>query len=73
VNDIKFLGEEVKELFIFHKILRYPPMRFDPNISEVEEREDLGMISMDELHGIFTAYEMRTSHENPCKKEATFK
>jgi hypothetical protein len=28
---------------------------------------------MDELHGIFTAYEMRTEQENPDVKEATFK
>jgi hypothetical protein len=30
-------------------------------------------ISMDEMHGIFTAYEMRTEQEIPCVKEATFK
>jgi hypothetical protein len=35
-------------------------MRFDPKISALEERADLDSISMDELHGIFTAYEMRT-------------
>jgi hypothetical protein len=28
---------------------------------------------MDELHGIFTAYEMRTKEENPDIKEAAFK
>jgi hypothetical protein len=28
---------------------------------------------MDELHKIFTAYEMRTKKENPDIKEATFK
>jgi hypothetical protein len=28
---------------------------------------------MDELHGIFTAYEMRTEQENPDIKEASFK
>ena len=28
---------------------------------------------MDELHGIFTAYEMRTEQENPDVKEAAFK
>ena len=28
---------------------------------------------MDELHGIFIAYEMRTEQENPDVKEATFK
>jgi hypothetical protein len=35
-------------------------MRFDPKISTLEERSDLNSISMDELHGIFTTYEMRT-------------
>jgi hypothetical protein len=48
-------------------------MRFDPNISTLEERADLGMISMDKLHGKFTAYEMRIEQENPSNKEATFK
>ena len=28
---------------------------------------------MDELHGIFTAYEMRTKQENPDIKETSFK
>jgi hypothetical protein len=28
---------------------------------------------MDELHGIFIAYEMRTEQENPYIKEAAFK
>jgi hypothetical protein len=28
---------------------------------------------MDELYGIFTAYEMRTEHENVDVKEAAFK
>ena len=48
-------------------------MRFNPKISALEERLDLNSISMDELHGIFTTYEMRTEQENPDVKEATFK
>jgi hypothetical protein len=28
---------------------------------------------MDELHGIFTTYEMRTKQENPDVKEVVFK
>jgi hypothetical protein len=67
------LGEEVKESVIVQKVLRYLPMRFDPKISTLEERADLDSISMDELHGIFTAYEMRTKQENPYIKETTFK
>jgi hypothetical protein len=38
-----------------------------------EERSDLNSISMDELHGIFTTYEMRTEQENLDVKEAAFK
>jgi hypothetical protein len=48
-------------------------MRFDPNISALEERVDLDSISMDELHGIFTAYELRIEQENTDIKEESFK
>jgi hypothetical protein len=67
------LGVEVDESMVVQKVLRSLPMRFDPKISSLEEREDLGTLSMDELHGIFTAYEMRTEQENPVMKEETFK
>ena len=40
-------------------------MRFDPKISALEEILDLNSISIDELHGIFTTYEMRIEQENP--------
>jgi hypothetical protein len=73
VNAILGLGEEIKESVIVQKVLRYSPMRFDPKISSLEEIENLNSISMDELHGIFTAYEMRTELENPNIKEASFK
>jgi hypothetical protein len=48
-------------------------MRFNPNISTLEERSDMNSISMDELHGIFTAYEMRTEQKNVDVNEAAFK
>jgi hypothetical protein len=73
VNAIIGLGEEIEESIIVQKVLRSLPMRFDPKISALEERANLNSISMDELHGIFTAYEMRTEHENLDVKEATFK
>jgi hypothetical protein len=60
LNAILGLGEEIKESVIIQKVLRSLPMIFDPKISALEEREDLNSISMDELHGIFTTYEMRT-------------
>jgi hypothetical protein len=73
VNAIIGLGEEIEESVIVQKVLRSLPMRFNPKISTLEERSDLNSISMDELHGIFTTYEMRTEQENPDVKEAAFK
>jgi hypothetical protein len=73
VNAILGLGEEIKESLVVQKVLISLPMRFDPKISKLEEREDLNSIIMDKLHGIFTAYEIRTEQENPDIKEATFK
>jgi hypothetical protein len=69
VNVIIGLGEEIEESVIVQKVLRSLPMRFNPKISSLEERLDLNSISMDELHGIFTTYEMRTEQENPYVKE----
>jgi hypothetical protein len=60
VNAIIGSGEEIEESVIVQKVLRSLPMRFHPKISSLEERSDMNPISMDELHGIFTAYEMRT-------------
>jgi hypothetical protein len=67
------LEEEIEESVIVQKILRSLPMRFNHKISALEERSDLDSISMDKMHGIFTAYEMRTEQENLDVKEAAFK
>jgi hypothetical protein len=60
VNTIKGLGEEVDETIVVQKVSRSLPVRFDPKISALEERIDLNKMSMDDLHRIFIAYEMRT-------------
>ena len=73
VNAIIGLGGEIKESVIIQKVLRSLFMRFNPKISALEEILDLNSISMDELHGIFTAYEMRTEQENLDVKEVAFK
>jgi hypothetical protein len=62
------LGDEIKEPGFVKKALRSLPMRFDSKISALEERVDLATMTMDELHGIFTAYEMRIEKDNPCHK-----
>ena len=48
-------------------------MRFNSKISVIEERTDLDTMTMDELHGTLTTYEMRTEEEDSLGKEATFK
>jgi hypothetical protein len=73
VNEIIGLGEEIEESVIVQKVIRSLPMRFNPKISALGEKLDLNSISMDELPGIFTAYEMTIEQENPDVKEATFK
>ena len=73
VNIIKGLGEKVDEQVIVQKILRSLPMRFDSKISAIEERSDLNTMTMDELHGTLTTYEMRIEQEDLAGKESTFK
>jgi hypothetical protein len=48
-------------------------MRYDVKISTIEDRLELDKITVDELHGILTAYEMRTGKEKPSKGETSFK
>ena len=73
VNIIKGLGEKVDEQVIVQKILRSLPIRFDSKISAIEERSDLNTMTMDELHGTLTTYEMRIEQEDPTRKEESFK
>ena len=48
-------------------------MRYDEKISTIEDKPDLDKLTVDELHGILTAYEMRIGQEKPSKGETTFK
>ena len=40
-------------------------MKYDSKVSTLEERDDLDIMTVDELQGIFTAYEMRTCQNEP--------
>jgi hypothetical protein len=59
INTIKGLGVEFYDSMVVQNVLRSLPMRFDSKISSLEEITYLGTLGMGELHGIFTAYEMR--------------
>ena len=55
------------------KVLRTLPTNYDSKVSTLEEQDDLDDMPVDEIHGIFIAYEMRTGHNEPSRKEAAFK
>ena len=56
LNAIRGLGGKLKEKEVVRKVLRKLPTRYDPNLSTLEERDDLKKVTMDELHGILTIY-----------------
>jgi hypothetical protein len=68
LNGIKGLRDEIKEQVVSQKVLRFLPLIFDSNISSLEERVDLAALTMDELHGILTSYDMRIEKKNPVTK-----
>jgi hypothetical protein len=53
-------------------VLRSIPLRYDVKVSAIEETRDLTKMTMDELHGILTAYEMRTNIENGQSNEEVY-
>ena len=58
VNIIKGFGETIDEKIIVQKVLRSLPMRFNPKISTLEDRNKFDKLTMDDLHGILIAYDM---------------
>ena len=54
------------------KVVRTFPMKYDSKVSTLEERDDIDLMTVDELHGILTTYEMRMRLNESSRKEATF-
>ena len=60
VNTLRGLGELVLEEEIVQKVMRFMPMQFEYKESVLEDKKDLDTMTMDEIHGVLTSYEMRT-------------
>jgi hypothetical protein len=73
VNAMKGLGEKIEDTFLVQKILRSLPDRFNPKVSAIEELNDLKTLSIDQLLGTLTAYEMRIRKDKSTTREASFK
>eukprot|EP00253_Pinus_taeda_P027662 PITA_27662 len=72
VNCMKNLGEEIKEVVLVEKVLISLSSKFESKVSAIEEKQNLQSITMSQLHGILTAYEMRKGGPSN-RREATFK
>jgi hypothetical protein len=73
VNAMKGIDEKIEESFLVQKTLRSLLDKFNPNVSAIEELNDLKTISIDQLLGTITAYEMRISKDKSIIREASFK
>ena len=73
VNAIRGLGGKLKEREVVSKVLRPFPMKYDSKVSTLEEQDDLDLVTVDELHGILTAYQMRMGLNESSRKEEAFK
>eukprot|EP00253_Pinus_taeda_P026617 PITA_26617 len=72
VNCMKNLGEEIKEVTLVEKVLRSLSSKFESKVSAIEEKQNLQSITMSQLHGILTSFEMRKG--GPLdRREAAFK
>ena len=60
VNAIRGIGGEIREREVVEKVLRTLPMNYESKVSTLEEWDDLKLMTVDVLRGIFTSYEMRT-------------
>jgi hypothetical protein len=73
VNAMKGLGEKIEESILVQKILRSLLDKFNPKVSAIEELNDLKNLSIDQLLGTLTAYEMRINKDKSITREASFK
>jgi hypothetical protein len=73
VNAMKGLGEKFDDSLLVQKILRSLPDKFNPKVSAIEELNDLKTLSIDQLLGTLTAYEMRINKDKSSTREASFK
>jgi hypothetical protein len=73
VNEIRGFRVEVSDNELVEKVLRTLPILYNSKVSSLEDRENLDKLTMDELYGILTTYELILGHENLPQGEAALK
>jgi hypothetical protein len=72
VNAMMGLGEKIEYVSLVQKILKSLSDMFNPKVSSIEELNDLKSLSINQLLGTLTAYEMRIGKDKPTSREALF-
>eukprot|EP00253_Pinus_taeda_P024421 PITA_24421 len=72
VNSMRNLSEEIKYATIVENILRSLTTKFDSKVFAIEEMHDLQSLTLDQLHGILKAFEIRKGGTSDMR-EANFK
>jgi hypothetical protein len=73
LNALKGLGDKIEETILVQNILRSLLDKSNPKVSATEELDDLKILSIDQLLGTLTAYEMRINKDKSITREASFK
>ena len=74
VNARKGLGEQIEEHDIVSKVIRSVVPKFETKISTLEEKNFFSKMTLQQLQGTLTAYEMRISNQaSSTSKETAFK
>ena len=63
VNARKGLGEEIEEHDIVSKVITSVLPKFETKISTLEEKKSFSKMTLHQLQGTLTAYEMRISNQ----------
>ena len=71
VNHMRNMGEVISDTTLVEKVLRSLTLKFKSKVSAIEEKQDLQILTIVQLHGILTACEMRKGGSSEVK-EAIF-
>lgn len=74
VNARKGLGEDIEEHDVVSKVIRSVLPKFETKISTLEEKKSFSKMTLHQLQGTLTTYEMRISNQaSSSSKESAFK
>lgn len=69
---MKNFGEKIKDSMVGSDILISPTLKLDSKVFAIEEMQDLKNLTVEQLHGIFTTYEIKKGGISGIR-EAAFK